>query len=112
MMHLENGSKKFLLHSQDGNPELASIAFAEGKTGLANILQLFKESVHLDISTIDLVELTNGYIDSENIPLFVFETQESIQSQQLPDGYEWEEPTVFRQIIKDYNIEGVPLFWS
>ena len=90
--------------------ELASTDFSEDKTGLANILQLFKDSIHLDVTAINLVELTNGSIDAENIPLFVFETQESGQDKQLPDGYAWEEPNVFRQIIEDYKIEGMPFF--
>lgn len=110
MLHLENGSKKFLLHTQGETAELASTVFTEDKTGLANILQFFKEKIHLDVTTINLVELTNGYIDQESIPLFVFETQELGQDIQLPDDYHWEEPQVFRKIIEDYDIEGVPFF--
>jgi hypothetical protein len=110
MMHLANGSKKFLMQTHKGTAELASTDFSEDKTGLANILQLFKDSIHLDVTAIDIVELTNGSIDAENIPLFVFETQESGQDKQLPDGYAWEEPNVFRQIIEDYKIEGMPFF--
>ena len=39
-----------------------------------------------------------------------FETQEAGQTQQLPEGYAWEEPNIFRKIIEDYEIEGVPFF--
>ncbi|XUB35536.1 hypothetical protein IGI41_000521 [Enterococcus sp. DIV0876] len=109
-MHLANGSKRFLMHMNEGNAELASTDFSEDKTGLATILQLFKERIQLDVTAIELVELTNGNIDTQNIPLFVFETQEAEQTQQLPAGYAWEEPNTFRKIIEDYDIEGVPFF--
>ena len=78
---------------------------------MATILQLFKDRIHLDVTAIDLVEITNGNIDTQNIPLFVFETQEAGQTQQLPEGYAWEEPNIFRKIIEDYEIEGVPFFY-
>jgi len=110
MMHLANGSKRFLMQIHEGTAELASTDFSEDKTGLATILQLFKDRIHLDVTAIELVELTNGHIDTQNIPLFVFETQEAGQTQQLPEGYAWEEPNIFRKIIEDYKIEGVPFF--
>ena len=110
MMHLANGSKRFLMQMNEGNAELASTDFSEDKTGLATILQLFKEQIHLDVTAIELVELTNGNIGMQNVPLFVFETKEAVQTQQLPTGYAWEEPNIFRKIIEDYDIEGVPFF--
>ncbi len=51
--------KSFLMQTHEGTAELASTDFSEDKTGLANILQLFKDSIHLDVTAIDLVELTN-----------------------------------------------------
>ena len=57
------------MQTHEGTAELASTDFSEDKTGLANILQLFKDSIHLDVTAINLVELTNGSIDAENIPL-------------------------------------------
>lgn len=110
MLHLEDGSKKFLMRVVDEKLELASTAFSEERTGLANILQLLKETVHLDISCINLVELTNGYADNMSIPLFVFETQEKDQSMSLPTEYAWREARDFRQIIQDYDIDGMPFF--
>lgn len=45
-------------------------------TGLASMLQWFKEEVQLDVTSISLVELTNAHINKENVPLFVFEMDE------------------------------------
>lgn len=110
MLHLQNGSKKFLMHSVGDTIELAYTEFSNEHTGLANILQLLKESAHLDVNNMNLVELTNGHIDEENIPLFVFETEEAKLTEQLPDDYHWEEADRFLEIIKKYAIEGVPFF--
>lgn len=111
MMNLQNGSKKFLVHAVGDALELTSVNFSEQVgTGLANILQALKEQAHLNVNNIDLVELTNGYIKDQNVPLFVFETEESKIAQELPAGFYWEEPEEFRKIIEDYEIEGVPLF--
>ncbi len=110
MLNLEDGSKKFLVRATENKLELASTALYEERTGLANILQLLKETVHLDISSIHLVELTNGCMNNRNIPLFVFEAQERDQPDTLPANYGWKEPRLFRQIIQDYDIDGMPFF--
>lgn len=105
-MHLANGSKRFLMQMNEGNAELASTDFQD-KTSLATILQLFKEQIHLDVTAIELVELTNGNIGMQMFP-YLFWNKEAAQTQQLPTGYAWEEPNIFRKIIEDYDIEGVP----
>lgn len=110
MLHLEDGSKRFLMYAAGDKLELASTDFSEEQTGLANILQLLKESVHLDITNVNLVELTNGYADNMSMPLFVFETKEKEQSNTLSEEYTWTEAKVFRQVIQDYEIEGMPFF--
>ena len=110
MLHLEDGAKRFLLHSTGNALELAYADYSEGKTGLANILELLKSTVELDVKKIDLVELTNGQINRENVPMFVFEAEEAAQKRELPAGYYWEEPQKFREIIRNYDIEGMPYF--
>ncbi len=57
MLHLEDGSKKFLVHSIDDKLEFALAELSEGKTGLANILNFLKEIVHIDVSKISLMDL-------------------------------------------------------
>lgn len=110
ILHLQDGAKRFLVHSTGETLELASTDFIAEKTGLANILEMLKDQVHLDVKKIDLVELTNGQIDHENVPLFVFEAQEAVLESELPQDFCWEEPQRFREIIRNYDIEGVPYF--
>lgn len=110
MLHLQNGSKRFLVHAVGDTMELAPTDFSNERTGLANILSLLKDSVKLDVKKIDLVELTNGQIAEENVPLFVFETSEEKLVGDLPEDFRWEEPQKFREIIRHYDIEGVPYF--
>lgn len=110
MLNLQNGTKKFLMHMVGEQVELATTTFSNDRTGLATILQLFKETAHLDVTTIKLVELTNGHIGEANIPLFVFETNEDGFNSELPREYSWEDGERFSEIIQDYDIEGVPFF--
>lgn len=110
ILHLEDGSKRFLVRTIDDSVALAFTNFSEEQTGLANILQLLKEDVDLDIENIRLVELTNGQVHEANVPLFVFEAQESQQWEELPNQYYWAEAQTFREVIQDMEIEGMPFF--
>ncbi|GBD58188.1 putative uncharacterized protein [Tetragenococcus halophilus subsp. halophilus] len=110
ILHLEDGSKKFLIRTTEDRFTLAFTDFSDEQTGLANILHLLKEEVTLDIKNIRLVELTNGQAQDANVPLFVFETQENQQQRELPNQYYWAEAQTFREIIQDMDIEGMPFF--
>lgn len=110
IMHMQDGSKKFLVHMINEKQELVTTDMLNERTGLANILDFLKTQVHLDISQVNLVELTNGQIRKVSIPLFVFETAERDQQGRLPDEYSWEEPHEFRKIIQEFDIEGMPFF--
>ncbi|OJG80302.1 hypothetical protein RV14_GL000671 [Enterococcus ratti] len=110
MLHLEDGSKKFLVHSIDNKLEFALAELSEEKTGLANMLSFLKEIVHIDVRKINLMELTNTHVNHENIPLFVFETEQKSQSEILGEGYLWEGPDQMRTVLGTYEVEGVPLF--
>jgi hypothetical protein len=110
MLHLDDGTKKFLMCEKESRLELAYTAISHEKTGLANILQLLKEEVFLDIANINLLELTNGQAENRNVPLFVFEAKEAEQPTDLPKDYEWMAAKYFRQVIKDFEIEGMPFF--
>ncbi|KFN89948.1 hypothetical protein TMU3MR103_1748 [Tetragenococcus muriaticus 3MR10-3] len=110
ILHLEDGSKRFLIRTMNNQLALAFTNFSEEQTVLANILQLLKEDVDLDIENIRLVELTNGQIYDNNVPLFVFESQEHQQWEELPNQYYWAEAQTFREIIQGMDIEGMPFF--
>ena len=55
MLHLQNGSKRFLVHAVGDTMELASTDFSNERTGLANILSLIKDIVKIDVKKIYLV---------------------------------------------------------
>ena len=46
----------------------------------------------------------------ENVPLFVFETEQKNQREELGEGYIWEEPGQMRSVLGTYEVEGVPFF--
>ena len=110
ILHLEDGSKRFLMHQENEEIKFVATESYEDKTGLANILERLRESVQLDITKINLVDLTNGQVDKQSMPLFVFETNEKDLIHALPAQYKWVQPEMFRQAIKQYAIEGMPIF--
>nr|WP_231849656.1 hypothetical protein [Melissococcus plutonius] len=110
MLNLNDGSKRFLIHKMDQKTSFATTNVADNMTGLASILQLFKEKIQLDISSINLVELTNAHTEEENIPLFVFEIDENQSINQLKNNYYWENPSKLINLLTSYDIKGVPLF--
>lgn len=110
MLHLQDGTKKFLMHSSKDQVEFATTDFANEATGLASILQFLKETVHINVNDIQLVELTNTCSNNENIPLFVFEVDEENCQVNLGDQFIWEKPDKLRLALGDLAIEGVPFF--
>jgi len=56
------------------------------------------------------MELTNTHINQENVPLFVFETEQKNQQEQLGEGYHWEDPGQMRTVLGIYEVDGVPIF--
>ncbi len=76
-------------------------------TGLASMLQWFKEEVQLDVTSISLVELTNAHIN-ENVPLFVFEMDEQALKMKWIKT-PWVAPAELKTIWSKYH-EGVPMF--
>ena len=110
ILHLENGLKRFLMHQVGEEVNFIATDYREEKTGLANILEQLRESVQLDITKIDLVDLTNGQFNNKSVPLFVFETYEKNLTKNVSSDYQWVEPEKFRQTIKKFSIEGMPIF--
>ena len=68
ILHLEDGTKRFLLHNLGNEKKFLSVELSNERTGLACVLQLLKEKAHLDVSTLQLVELTSGGENDQKIP--------------------------------------------
>lgn len=110
MLNLKDGSKKFLVHPVTDSMEFVTTKVSDDMTGLASMLQLFKEEIQLDVTSISLVELTNAHSDAENMPLFVFEMDEDHVSSSVNQSYVWEQPSKLKSLLASYDIEGVPMF--
>lgn len=111
ILQLGNGAQKFLVQKTEIESEFKLVTFiGREHTGLANMLLFLKETVKLNVACMDLVDLTNGTMDKERVPFFVFETKEIDQMLDLPNGYSWEEPKAFRQVIENFHLEGMPMF--
>ncbi|MHC5268268.1 hypothetical protein ACYSNO_03645 [Enterococcus sp. LJL98] len=110
ILHLKDGTKRFLLHNAGTEIKFLTVELSNERTGLACALQLLKEEACLDVTTIQLVELTNGFEDNEKIPLFVFEMTEKEEVPVLPTNICWEDAEQFRELIQAFKIEGMPFF--
>ena len=94
----------------EGTAELASTDFSEDKTGLATILQLFKDRIHLDVTAIELVELTNGNIDTQNIPLFVLKHKKQDKRNSCQKGMRGKSPISFVRSSKTIRLKAFRSF--
>ena len=110
ILHLEDGTKRFLLHNLGNEKKFLSVELSNERTGLACVLQLLKEKAQLDVSTLQLVELTSGVENDQKIPLFVFEMSANDHSQQLPEAVYWENAKQFSETIQAFKIDGMPFF--
>lgn len=109
MLHLEDGSKRFLVHEIGNDREFAHTETIAEKTVLASFLHFLKTTLHIDVTNIRLVELTNTQVHGSNLPLYVFEMV-SEEVTELPEGFAWESPDSVRKILGTIEIEGVPWF--
>ncbi|OJG45527.1 hypothetical protein RV04_GL001816 [Enterococcus hermanniensis] len=109
MLHLEDGSKRFLVHEIGNEREFARTDTKAENTVLASFLNFLKSTLHIDVNDIRLVELTNTQTQGNNLPLYVFEMVSS-EMTELPKGFAWETPESVRKILGTIEIEGVPLF--
>ncbi|GMS54390.1 hypothetical protein NUITMVRE36_13810 [Enterococcus raffinosus] len=113
MLHLEDGSKRFLVHEIGKDKEFARTDTKAENTVLASFLNFLKATLHINVNDIRLVELTNTQSHGDNLPLYVFEMASEVASEvatELPDGFAWESPESVRKILGTIEIEGVPLF--
>ena len=90
--------------------EFAMAKVSDEMTGLASMLQWFKEEVQLDVTSISLVELTNAHINKENVPLFVFEMDEQALKNEMDKDLYMGSTCRIKTIWSKYHIEGVPMF--
>lgn len=73
MLHLEDGSKRFLVHEIGKDKEFARTDTKAENTVLASFLNFLKATLHINVNDIRLVELTNTQSHGDNLPLYVFE---------------------------------------
>ncbi|MGX7329755.1 hypothetical protein [Enterococcus bulliens] len=110
MLTMSDGTKKFLVNKCQNEQHLVSAIAQPEKTGLASILERLKQEVQLDVTHLALLELTNGVIKGQSVPLFVFEATQEHVDMQLPLDYVWEDFKHFQRIVQKFNIEGMPSF--
>ncbi|EOT40311.1 hypothetical protein I568_01208 [Enterococcus columbae DSM 7374 = ATCC 51263] len=111
ILNKADGSKRFLMHQTSEQSTLIVANVDEEKTGLANVLQVLKEKVAIDVYQLQLVELTNGIIKDKRMPIFVFEMNENQEMNvALPTGFTWQDPQYFMDRIAKFEVKGMPLF--
>lgn len=109
ILNQEDGHKKFLVRKRSNQVEFVMTDTNAQYTSLACILNEFRDEVQLDTKKMDLVELTSVSLDNVKIPLFVFSLDEKKDSLDVDKGgFIWEEPSILREVLKNFEISGVP----
>lgn len=110
--NVPKGDKKFLVHEVEQENQFLVVDVCEGKTGLACIIEEMRTLFSLDASQFDLVDLTNIRDDLSSLPLFVFEMNQTIETEpELPKDYQWEKLSALRDILATCDVAGVPIFY-
>ena len=106
-----DGHKKFLVRKESNQVEFVMTEVDNQYTSLACILNKFRDEVQLNTSSMDLVELTSVNLGELKMPLFVFSLDEEEDSLNVDEGiFTWEDPSTLREILKNFEISGVPYF--
>lgn len=109
ILHTKEKSSRFLVQVTEDTVGFALTEVSQDHTGLASFLNYLKQHLQLDVNDIRLIELTNAQIRNESIPLFVFEATYD-HMPVIPEDFAWEEPEKIREVLTEYQLEGVPLF--
>ena len=87
-----DGSKKFLVKQNQTEFDFIMTTIEETYTSLASILHRLKTDVLVDVTNLNLVELTNEEVDDKKIPLYVFEIDENQEVKNIAKSFQWETP--------------------
>lgn len=114
ILNQEDGHKKFLVKKENSQVEFVMTKVDNEYTSLACILNEFRDEVHLDTSSMELVELTSVYFGELKMPLFVFSLDEDKDDLNIEENvFSWEDPKTLREVLKNFEISGVPyLSWK
>ncbi|MBO0475929.1 hypothetical protein DOK76_02525 [Vagococcus sp. DIV0080] len=109
ILNQEDGHKKFLVKKENSQVEFVMTKVDNEYTSLACILNEFRDEVHLDTSSMELVELTSVYFGELKMPLFVFSLDEDKDDLNIEENvFSWEDPKTLREVLKNFEISGVP----
>lgn len=110
----EEGDFVFLVENHSKGFGFLRTAIGENKTGLASIIEKVKEELTIDVSELELYELTNAVVEKSRIPLFVFSCRnEGINfNDVLIEGsnLSWQYSESLSPTFEKWQISGVPQF--
>lgn len=113
ILNKQNGQKKFLVRHTEEEYGLIEAPIAIEGTNMATILNELKQLAGLDITNIDLVELTSIRSGQDRTPLYVFEMTESADGDfgdEEKGEYTWEKASKLSEILSKFNVSVVPVF--
>src|SRR5699024_7290973 len=67
-----DGDYVFLVENHSRGFSFLRTAISHNKTGLASIIEKVKNELAINVSDLELYELTNAVVEKSRIPLFVF----------------------------------------
>lgn len=115
MVNDENGRPVFLVRKETEGYSFPATTVEPKKTGLACVIERIKETLDIDVTHLELNELTNAVVEEHRVPLFVFSyLDEKVQNpmQLLPadSSLSWLHSENLTQTLEEWQISGVPQF--
>lgn len=109
-----DGDYVFLVENQQKKFKFFHTGISQGKTGLASIIDKIKNELAIDVSELELYELTNAVVESRRIPLFVFSCRdEAMHFEEIlasDSDLTWRYSKELLHTFKEWQIAGVPQF--
>lgn len=114
----KDGKSVFLVANQSGKADdfsFPATKLSKDRTGLASILEDLKEKLTIEVSSLNLFELTNAVVDDMRIPLFIFEMPKEMENLEMllkpsESNLSWQHTSALRDALKTWEISGVPQF--
>lgn len=102
------GEKRFLMRDAADPLHFMITDIKEELTGLASVLECFKQELGLPVGALHLVELTNVQVALQQLPFFVFSLDSEVPL--ADEHYRWAYSKEFRTALAEVTITGSPLF--
>ncbi len=107
ILETSDNRRLFLMKEENDTLDFVKTTIQKDQTGLASVLEHFKQTTSLPVKELRLTELINMKSNGKAIPFFVFELKGDFSNE---NHYVWSEEKEFTCHLEEVNLDGLPFF--